>query len=166
MRNIMLAFVVLMGTLAFGQDYSKVELYGGVQYRHTDVSEFANTAGFNTSGTYFVVPRLGATVEVSGNYSDGKSAETFMAGPTFRVGSIGPLQVEAHALFGDERASLDYCHSTYVNHGFAMAFGGSVDYSVTKHLSIRLADVDYLRTDHFNTSENSVRVSSGLVLKF
>jgi peptidoglycan-associated lipoprotein len=62
---------------------------------------------------------------------------------------------------------------------FAMAFGGGVDLGLTRHLAIRVAQVDFLRTQ-FNATDallaglssnlgnrqNSMRYSAGIVFRF
>lgn len=53
--------------------------------------------------------------------------------------------------------------------GIALLVGGGIDYSVTPRISLRMVEADWLRTALSNgttTVQNSLRVSSGLVLRF
>ncbi len=52
------------------------------------------------------------------------------------------------------------------NNSIAGIFGGGVDYHLTQHLSIRLAQIDYLLTRFSNGVQNQALVSTGLVLHF
>lgn len=53
--------------------------------------------------------------------------------------------------------------------GVALLVGGGIDYTRTSHMSIRIIDADWLRTELSNgttTVQNSLRVSSGVALLF
>lgn len=47
-----------------------------------------------------------------------------------------------------------------------MAFGGGLDLPVGEHFGVRLAQVDWLRTQHFSTSQNNIRLSTGIMFNF
>jgi opacity protein-like surface antigen len=51
------------------------------------------------------------------------------------------------------------------NTSFATAIGAGMDYRVFRPLAFRL-EGDYLRTSVFNHSQNNVRLSTGIVLRF
>jgi peptidoglycan-associated lipoprotein len=65
------------------------------------------------------------------------------------------------------------------SNSFAMAFGGGVDVGLTRHIAIRAAQLDYLRTQYSptealafglstnsNSRQNSFRYSGGIVFNF
>jgi Outer membrane protein beta-barrel domain len=113
---------------------------------------------------------------------------TLLLGPTVTA-NFGRSAVFAHALFGLARASLGAGVSLPIIGGFstdltnatafAMAFGGGIDIGLTRHLAIRAAQIDYIRT-RFNSTDalstglltsigglqNSVRYSGGIVFRF
>jgi hypothetical protein len=49
---------------------------------------------------------------------------------------------------------------------FAAAAGVSVDGNLSRHVAIRLAQVDYLYTRNWGTSQTSVRLAAGVVVRF
>jgi len=161
MRNFMLAVaMVLLSTFALAQD--KVEVYGGIQYRHTDVSQFSNVLGYQADGTYFFTPRFGATVDLSGNFSDGKRAYVYSVGPTVKLFSVGNIDVSSHVLLGWERAEIN----KFSDSGFAIATGGAVDYNLFKHVAIRAIDLDHIYSIHDGKGVSGFRYSGGIVFKF
>ena len=71
-----------------------------------------------------------------------------------------------HTLFGVDRSDATLFGSTGSDNAFAMAIGGGVDVTVHSRLSFRVAQVDWLRSQHFNTDQNNLRVSTGIVFRF
>jgi opacity protein-like surface antigen len=51
------------------------------------------------------------------------------------------------------------------NTSFAAAIGGGVDYRLIKFLALRL-EGDYLQTRFFHTTQDNLRLSTGVVLRF
>jgi hypothetical protein len=47
-----------------------------------------------------------------------------------------------------------------------MAVGGGLDLPIKGHFGVRVAQVDWLRSQYFGTSQNGVRVSTGLMFNF
>jgi peptidoglycan-associated lipoprotein len=111
-----------------------------------------------------------------------------MFGPTVTA-PIGRSSVFAHALFGEAYSSLGAGVSIPILGGistgvtsanaFAMAFGGGVDIGLSKHVAIRAAQVDFIRTQFnsndalatglstdFGDHQNSFRYSGGIVFRF
>jgi hypothetical protein len=52
------------------------------------------------------------------------------------------------------------------NNGFAMAIGGGLDMNASPRFSIRVLQADYLLTHLASQSQNSIRISAGVVFKF
>jgi opacity protein-like surface antigen len=108
---------------------------------------------------------------------------TFLAGPklALRGSRVTPY---AHALFGVAHTNGDaditffdagdQIGSVFSQHfsetGFGMALGGGVDLKVTDHVSVRLVQADYLRTqldqDRASGGQNNARISTGIVFTF
>jgi len=160
-----------------------------------------NFNGWEGQGTFNFIRHLGITADFTGNSNQlaGVSLLGFSAGlrqhiyeylfgPTVST-SFGRSSVFAHALFGAARSSLGTGLSVPIVGGFsvpitsgnafAMAFGGGIDFGITRHLAIRAAQIDFVRTN-FNSvdalasgfgpvagkSQNSFRYSGGLVWRF
>src|SRR2546422_10348292 len=117
-----------------------------------------------------------------------QSVFNFLFGPTATT-SFGRTSVFGHALFGQALSNLSGGISLPIIGGissgvtsataFAMAFGGGVDIGLSRHFAIRVAQVDYLRTNfrsagalstgllsNINGHQNSYRYSAGIVFRF
>lgn len=157
--------------------------------------------GWDGQATFNFAPHFGLTADLNGNYrtpvgfsSFGFSAGTtqtmynFLFGPTVST-DFGRIGVFGHALFGQSMSRLSTGVSVPILGGintnvssanaFAMAFGGGVDLGLTKHISIRVAQLDWLRTQFSPTEalayglstssngrQNNLRYSGGIVFRF
>ena len=137
------------------------------------IAQHANLNGWEVSGQYKMLPFLGAVVDFNGNYGtlDGASTRvhTFLFGPQVSLpAKVSPF---ARALIGIAKESQD----TFVNGAFfslgsdnslATAVGAGFDVKVVPFVSVRLIQVDYLRTQLHGATQNQPRVSAGIVLHF
>lgn len=131
------------------------------------VAEFA--AGH--AGT-ISVPGVGVIPGASAN------ATSYLFGPKFYV-NRGKFTPFAQVLFGGVR-TVTLLGAAAPPHdvggdAFAMAFGGGFDWNATRHVAVRLAQVDYLLTTYSATSavgaggtgsQNNFRYSAGVVFRF
>jgi hypothetical protein len=173
-------------------------IFGGYSYLRNGSNGFS---GWEGQGTYSLIRNLGITADVSGasltpigfsalGFSAGtyQHFNNYLFGPTVSA-NLGRSSVFAHALFGEARSSLGagvgfpiiggISTSLTSSSAFAMAFGGGIDFGLTRHLAIRAVQVDYIRTQ-FNATDalttglssslgnrqNSFRYSTGIVLRF
>jgi hypothetical protein len=137
------------------------------------VAQHANLNGWEFSGQYKVLPFMGLVADFDGNYGTldgGKTrVHTFVFGPQVSVpDKVSPF---AHALFGVAKESQDpptsfAFYSLGSDMSFATALGGGIDVKAARFISIRLLQVDYLRTHLHGTTQNQPRVSAGIVLHF
>jgi len=51
------------------------------------------------------------------------------------------------------------------NTSFATAVGGGIDYKIFRPVALRV-EGDYIRTNFFSTSQNNIRLSTGIVIRF
>jgi len=137
------------------------------------IAQHANLNGWEVSGQYKMLPFLGAVVDFNGNYGtlDGASTRvhTFLFGPQVPLpAKVSPF---ARALIGIAKESQD----TFVNRAFfslgsdnslATAVGAGFDVKVVPFVSVRLIQVDYVRTQLHGATQNQPRVSAGIVLHF
>jgi hypothetical protein len=95
-----------------------------------------------------------------------------MAGPTYRLHNYQLFTPSVHVLAGMDRDDFTVPNSSGNNYfnlqgtNFAAAAGVSVDGNLSHHVAIRLAQVDYLYTRNWGTSQTSFRVAAGIVARF
>ncbi|HET9839822.1 MAG TPA: hypothetical protein VFR84_16465 [Candidatus Angelobacter sp.] len=161
-----------------------------------------NLNGWEGQGTFNFTRHFGVTADFSGNshqlagfsalgFSVGTQEHMYnmLFGPTV-TGYFGKSSVFGHALFGVAHSSLSAGASLPIIGGisapisggnaFAMAFGGGLDFGLSRHFAIRAAQVDFVRTN-FNSldsltsgltsglgtnNQNNFRFSTGVVWRF
>jgi opacity protein-like surface antigen len=106
------------------------------------------------------------------NAGYGLTLSTFTAGPRFRL-PVKKARIFAQALFGLAHGSgSEFPQGGNVLHSansFALDLGAGADYPVNKRLSVRILQLDYLRTalpNNSNNWQNNLRVGAGLTLHF
>jgi hypothetical protein len=137
------------------------------------VSQHANLNGWGFSGQYKLLPFVGAVADFNGNYGtlDSKSTRihTFLFGPQVSLPSkVSPF---AHALIGIAKESQDFFPSSAFfslgsDRSAATAVGAGIDVKAIPFFSIRLIQIDYLRTQLHGATQNQPRVSAGIVFHF
>ncbi|HVI76937.1 MAG TPA: outer membrane beta-barrel protein [Candidatus Acidoferrum sp.] len=188
MRKNLITFVALLffGCYAAAQIPSSGNLFAGYSYYNTDLNGIGRQSinGWEGSleGKLFPVPFLGVVADFSANYGDLKfpnpalscpvgtacppaninsHVDNFFVGP--RVGvSVGRVRPFAQALFGFAHINTNGFGS---DTSFATGVGGGIDYKLISLLGVRFQG-DYIHTQLFNTTQNNVRLSTGLVLRF
>jgi hypothetical protein len=178
---------------------SRAVIFGGYSYLRNSGN---GLNGWEGQGTFNFTRFLGITADISGNSrslvslpiplitpSVNQSFSEYLFGPTVTK-NLGRSAVFAHALFGVERNSLDAGVSVPILGGvsapvtsasaFAMAFGGGLDLGLSKHFAIRVAQVDYVRSQlstlgSLSTGlfgnlgsghQNDLRYSAGIIIRF
>jgi opacity protein-like surface antigen len=167
-----ISLLVLTSLSALAQETPKVELFGGYAYAGD------GSHGFAASVTGNVNSYLGLVAEIGGQYShfeeegirESISAPSVLFGPRFSLRRNRRLTPFAHALFGAShiRSEATELGQTFIfsDTSFAMAIGGGLDVRVSDNIAIRIIQVDYLRTHHFNETQNKGRIVAGVVLRF
>jgi opacity protein-like surface antigen len=171
--------VLALSAFALAEDTSapKVEVFGGYSLLHTGngaliSGDSTNFNGWNAAVTGYFTRYLGLTADISGGYNSNISSTgedghvyNFLFGPTVRLNNGGKLTPFAHALFGVSQVNGGITGNVKES-DFAMAVGGGADYKLTSKFSVRLAQLDWLRTNYYNTSQNNMRLSTGVVFHF
>src|SRR5271157_5311575 len=190
MKNaLLLSFVLLPGLTAWAQDYPKVEVdlgYSLINF-HPNAAQITS---FNLNGggggfVYNFTPLFGikASLKNLPGFSGSASGNlfTYMFGPQIKK-HTGKLQPFGEALFGAAhtnaygtilKAEEQPVSGNGSNNGFAMEFGGGLDWAITKTIQIRPVEVDYLYT-HFGSnhivgysaSQNSFKYVGGVNFTF
>ncbi len=95
---------------------------------------------------------------------------TYMFGPRFswRHTRLTPY---TQFLFGGAYVWNDLDTRSITQNAFAMAAGGGVDYTLTKHIALKPIQVEYVMTQidsnkGFGNHQNDVRYSGGVVFRF
>ena len=151
------------------QEMPRVQVFGGYSYTRFDTQSFgfANTTGLNGytfSPAYNLVRGFGVMAELSGQYKTGANLRDIAAGPQFLY-ARGNMLFSAHVLFGQSR-SLIQVGGPQEDSARVVSFGGGMDYSISPRFAVRAFQVDYVHTALFNTTQNNLRFSTGLVYRW
>ena len=185
-KSILVLALAVCATSAWAQLMPKSEITGGYTYTSLDDGPAGRLSGngWNTGGTFFMNNWLGfegnvagatnsqgGSVTVAGTTFSGSASDkhyTFVFGPRVQFGH-GRTNPFVHALFGVDHetvsASLLGVSSSVSDNAFASAWGGGLEYGVSKHLGV-VTDADYLMTRHASATQNNIRVSAGLSFRF
>jgi hypothetical protein len=158
-------------------------VFFGYSYYNTDLSSIdrANTNGWELSVEGKVIPFLGFVGDVDSHYGSqnfpaacpggGGGCSTFNADVTehnFLFGPrvslpVGRFRLFAEALFGGAHVNAN--NGAGSDMSFATALGGGLDYKIIRPVAWRFQG-DYVQTRFFGTTQNNVRLSTGIVFRF
>ncbi len=185
-------------------DYPKWELFLGYSFwqatPETNRNRILYMNGGNASTAYNVTEHVGFVLDFSGfgdtrvrlplngipptkEYDSSGNVLTFMVGPrvSFRHERITPF---GQVLFGSVLASavtLDGCTGTLAacrplaeERVYGATAGGGLDFTLSRHIALRLFQVEYLLTGFRNAAsptgmkswEGNLRISTGVVFRF
>lgn len=178
----------LLTVVSVPKAYSQVELYGG--YSHLQLSNVSSGIGTSSNGwqggAYLhLLGPWGFEADYSNHYGVSPDLNyyvpefTQLYGPRFTL-ALPRIHPFVHALFGtvhgeaEQYLILTPCGPlgcppsppNFTENAFGMAFGGGLNVKATRHIWLRLVQVDYIRAQFTNNTQNDVRVSAGLVFRF
>jgi outer membrane immunogenic protein len=175
MRKLMIimAFALVATTAAKAQESRGFELTGNYQYVRFNPG--SGSSGFNCHGgsgsaaAYFnswlgVVGEFGMC-KVTGTPSGVSAHEmNYLFGPRAYFPTHGRVYPFVQALAGGERLSAGLTGvGSASSNSFAMAVGGGADVTLTRHVSLRALQFDYLYTRFGGSTQNNFRLQSGIV---
>ncbi len=169
-----LLFLAIGSIFSSAQKLPEIDVYGGFSYIRFNspkigFSEYSNLTGWEASITApHLYQALGLTLNGSGDYASPLSVYNFMLGPQLSI-ERGHLRIFGNVLVGRGETKVTVPQTTrgeISSSGRAVAAGGGVDFNLSHHIAVRLIDADYLYLKTFNTTQNTVRVSAGLVYQF
>jgi opacity protein-like surface antigen len=178
MRKFMIAcgLVLLGAACTMAQEGRGYEVSGDYQYVRFNPGGGASgincQGGSGALGAYLsarwgVIGEFGAC-KVTGMPS-GSSAHqmNYLFGPRIYFSTRGRFSPFVQTLFGGERltASATGAPSQSTN-AFAWTAGGGADIRLTRNVSLRAIQVEYLYTHFGGASQNSMRLQSGIVWRF
>lgn len=182
-KSVLIVFILFfLATLATAQIPTSGNVFVGYSYYNTSLGasrQSLNGWEGSLEGKFF--PFVGIVADFSANYGDlnftvpappcptsgcGSSKanshiDNFLVGPRVSV-SVGSFRPFAEALFGFGHINTNGFGS---DTSFASGVGGGLDYKIFKPIAWRFQG-DYLHTKLFNVTQNNVRLSTGLVLRF
>jgi hypothetical protein len=175
-KIVVVALVVLaLSFCAVAADTPKAEVFGGYSFMRVDTgnSTHVNSNGWDGELNIPFFKYLGITADVNGQYAtvSGVSAYeySFLFGPSIAFRNPSKITPFARVLFGVNRISGSGSGVSAADSAFAVDFGGGVDIKVGHMLSIRPAQLDWLRSNHTSLSGsavNNIRYAAGIVLRF
>lgn len=197
MRKFTLLFMAVLsfGVCAVAQldpkpvEVPKTEFFIGYAYQHADTSGSSSVvSGTNVTSTnlngfafefshYLRSKNLGFTVDISRGSNKAVDSTginyvrtSYLAGPSYRIHSIGFFTANVHALVGIDHSAFTVPHTnttvSYTSNDLGAAAGVTFDGNLSRHLGVRLAQVDYLYTHHYGTNQGSFRYTGGVVARF
>jgi hypothetical protein len=159
--SILLGLIFLISLSVRAQD--RVELFGGYSFERYGGTPGRTLNGWEVTGKYKLAPWVGLAADVDGQYGlptlPGVRTIHFMAGPQFSFpGKISPF---VHVLGG-----FGHLQQNGGQTSFAGAIGGGVDLHIAPLVSWRVIQADDVVTRFFGGTQHSVRLSTGLVIRF
>jgi hypothetical protein len=193
---VLLACVLFLGAFAMAQMemppmvVPNSEVYFGYAFQHADTSgsnvpninlvnvSSTNLNGFAVEFSHYFHGKLGYMI----NYSWGKNGavnatgiqyvrNNFTAGPSYRLHGFSFVVPSVHVLAGVDHDNFTVpttLPSTFhqTDTAFSALAGVAFDGNLSRHLAVRLGQVDYLYTRHYGVNQNSFRYTGGLVVRF
>lgn len=173
----LMALLLLVGVTAKAQDSSKAEVFVGYSYFRFNPGAGQTGLSFNGgvgSFAYNITHMFSAVGEVGGYQNGGVGGSgvsvttaSYLFGPKISK-SVGKITPFAQTLLGGAHAKLGGSGSGGSS-AFALAVGGGVDFGLTRHLALRVGQLDYVYTrfiDIGTGNQNNFRYSGGIVVKF
>lgn len=179
---VLLAAVLAFSTVVFAQQQDELEtpkgeFFAGYSYMRSNLqNDSLGTVGLNgisLQGTAYLLGNLGVTADVTRGAGSNVAESgidvhrwTYLFGPTYSLHTASQVTPFVHVLFGlDHERFSSLPAPDYITHSLAADFGGGIDVRLADRVSLRLAQLDYIHTDH-SSGENAFRYSAGLVFKF
>ena len=156
-------------------------VFVGYSYYNADLSSLGRSSlnGWNGSLEGKVLPWVGIVADFSGHYGSENVPRgcltpglcpnisinihefDFLFGPRVSV-TVGKIRPFGEALFGGGHISTNGAGS---DTSFVTALGGGIDYHLIPLVALRV-EGDYVQTRFFSTTQNNVRLSTGIVVRF
>jgi Outer membrane protein beta-barrel domain len=171
-------FVLLLFAGLASAQIPRGNVFFGYSYYNTDLSstDRANTNGWEASVEGKIIPFLGIVGDFDSHYGSQNfgglclgctvnasfTEENFLCGPRVSA-SVGKFRPFAEALFGGAHVNVN--NGVGSDTSFATAVGGGLDYKLIPMLAWRFQG-DYVQTRFFSETQNNVRISTGIVLRF
>jgi outer membrane protein OmpA-like peptidoglycan-associated protein len=192
MRHLTLALILVtmgssaalaQGSPASSQDPFRFQVSAGYDYVRANappgICQCFGLQGGYFSADFGIDNWVSIDAQVTGQHGKDISALgqdltlfTYVAGPKIHH-QIGKFEPFGQVLIGGARGSDSYfptlTSSKATATGFAATVGGGLDYLFSKHFSVRIFNVQYLKTEFpngVNNEQNELMASAGIVYRF
>jgi|SRR5271154_732619 len=175
---VLIVFLALSGVAAKAQE-PRVELFTGLSYGQFNPGDFL-TDGGNPNGRHFSVPGVeitpqfnfskwfgivgdisayGGTGDIDDAFPEHLRFYNYLVGPQLTARHVGPINVFVRGLVGVSHARVSATQFDQNNNTstlsasqnrLAYGFGGGIDLNATKHIALRLVQVDFIRNSFTN----------------
>ncbi len=172
-------FLLFLTAVSVPKAYSQIELFGG--YSHLQLNNAPSNIGSSSNGwaggAYLhLLGPLGIEADYSNHYGisprvPAKNGRyyvpqfTELYGPRFTL-ALPRIHPFVHALFGTVNGTAELPSGPVSEGAVGLDFGGGVNVKATRHVWVRLIQLDYLRAQFTNNTQNDVQISAGLVFRF
>jgi len=115
-----------------------------------------------------IVQGLGVTADASAHYATALAQYNYAIGPQYKF-EFSRFRVIVHGMYGRAQTRLRQPGSTFVepsDRHRSLIFGGELDYPIGERLMWRVLQGDLVSTAAFGSTQQSIRVSTGLVYRF
>jgi hypothetical protein len=168
----LLAFALTCAPLASaqtsgGDDYHKTELHVGYAQNRAEAERRADFIGYEASVTRNIRRFVGLKFDYSKHSTasflePNSSIQNFLGGVQFKNNSEGArFKPFAHLLAGVARTKIQPFRS---DTGLAGAFGGGLDIRGSRHVDLRVLQLDYNPARYHDTFRKHYRVGFGIVI--
>jgi opacity protein-like surface antigen len=157
-----LALMLVLGSVSFAQDVPKVEGFIGGSVMNIDDSGFKLTPfGWQGSVNGNVHPVVGIVGDFSGNYRKGVKIHSFLGGVQFTKRAD-----KTSAFFQAKAGGVHLNGGGSGDTNFALGFGGGVDWNINDKVAFRIIQIDWLPVKDGSTwVKNVTRAGIGIVVK-
>ena len=159
--RILLGLIFVISLSARAQD--RVEIFGGYVFQRYGGAPARYLNGWEVAGKYKLAPMVGIVADLDAQYGfpgrpDARTTH-FMVGPQFSFpGRISPY---LHVLGG-----FGHLQGGGAQTSFAGAIGGGIDLGIAPLVSWRMIQADDVVTRFFGGTQHSLRLSTGVVIRF
>jgi opacity protein-like surface antigen len=173
---ILCGIILLAASFSQAQEGKGFEVTGNYQYVRFNPGGGAsgvNCQGGSGTGAVYLTASFGIVGEfgackVTGLPSGANAhAMDYLFGPKVYFHAHGRVSPFVQGLFGGERLSAGLSGiGSGSTSAFATALGGGADVALSRHVTLRALQVDYLYTHFGGASQNNFRLQSGIVWRF
>jgi len=178
----LLGLVLAFSSAAAAQNAAKADLFLGYSYGRImpqtsgagnfNINGGASSIAWNLNDSFGIVADFaGYRVGKINGFDPDASAFTYLFGPRFSYRRTKNVTPFAQVLIGGARVSCNLLLPSSSRSALAMTLGGGVDANLSKHLALRLGQLEYFLTrfqeiGNDRQTQSNLRFSTGIVFRF
>ena len=183
-----LVVVIFMAAWASAQAPAAGNVFFGYSYENADSTAIGlttnrpNMQGWDAQLEGKIFPHIGIVTDLGGNYGSQSAVDLPNGGSGSATGHefkvlfgprvaipIGKFTPFGEFMVGVAHINVNVSETVPVgdpsNTSFANAVGGGVDYRIIRPVAWRF-EGDYIQTRFFSATQNDIRISTGIVIRF